>query len=89
MRPEVARFRTKTLDLTLIIRLNWLEKFELRGCTRPPGRQYYLLLSTVVRKDAKKKLNMKEHGFFVKLLSLMAFRLRGLGPPEPPLWLHQ
>ena len=43
----------------MIIRLNWLEKIELRGCAWPPGRQYYLLLillyaCTVVRKDAKR-----------------------------------
>ena len=37
--PEVATFRTKTLNFTLVIRLNWLEKIELRGCTGPPGRQ--------------------------------------------------
>ena len=48
MRPEVAIFRTKTLDFTLIIHLNWLEKSELRGCAGLPGRQYYLLLITVV-----------------------------------------
>ena len=34
---------------TLVIRLNWLEKIELRGCSGPPGCQYYLLLITVVR----------------------------------------
>ena len=30
--PEIATFRTKTLDFTLVIHLNWLEKIELRGC---------------------------------------------------------
>ena len=43
----------------MIIRLNWLEKIELRECAESPGRQYYLLLitvvrCTVVRKDAKR-----------------------------------
>ena len=47
--PEVATFRTKTFDFTLVIRLNWLEKIELRGCAGPPGCQYYLLFITVVR----------------------------------------
>ena len=47
--PEVVTFRTKTLDFTLVIRLNWLEKIELRWCAWPPDRQYYLLLITVVR----------------------------------------
>ena len=42
-------FRIKTLDFTLVIRLDWLEKFELRGCAGPPDRQYYLLLIIVVR----------------------------------------
>ena len=46
---EVATFRTKTFDFTLIIRLNWLEKIELMGCAGPPGCQHYLLLITVVR----------------------------------------
>ena len=32
----------------MVIRLNWLEKIELRGSAGPPGRQYYLLLITVV-----------------------------------------
>ena len=73
MRPEEVTFWTKTLDFTLVIRLNWLEKIELRGCVGPPGCQYCLLLNTVVRKDAKKKLKMKKHGFFVKFLSLVAF----------------
>ena len=47
--PEVATFRTKTLDFTLVIRLNWWEKNELRWCAGPPGRQYYLLFITIVR----------------------------------------
>ena len=38
----------------MVIRLNWLEKIELRRYAGPPGRQYYLLLITVVRKDAKR-----------------------------------
>ena len=42
-------FSTKTLDFTLVIRLNWWEKIELRRCAGPPGRQYYLFLITVVR----------------------------------------
>ena len=88
MRPEETTFWTKTLDFTLVIRLNWLEKIELRGCAGQPGRQNYLLLSTVVRKDGKKKLKMEKHGFFVKFLSLVALRLRGPGPPGPTLWLR-
>ena len=52
--PEIATFRTKILDFTLVIRLNWLEKIELRGCAWPPDRQYYLLLRTAIRKDAKR-----------------------------------
>ena len=41
------------------IRLDWLEKIEIRRCAGPPSRQYYLLLITVgrltvVRKDAKR-----------------------------------
>ena len=87
--PEVATFRTKTLDFTLVIRLNWLEKIELRGCAGPPGRQYYLLLITVVRvycctQRCRKKPKMKKQGFFVKFLSLVAFRLKRPGPPGPP-----
>ena len=34
--PEVVPFRTKTLDFTLVLRLNWLEKIELRGVGRAP-----------------------------------------------------
>ena len=36
--PEVATFRTKTLNFTWVIHLNRLAKIELRG-TRPPDRQ--------------------------------------------------
>ena len=36
------------------MRLNWLEKIQLKGCAGPPARQYYLLLITVARKDAKR-----------------------------------
>ena len=43
----------KTLNFTLVTRLNRLQKLELRGCAGPPGRQYYLLLITVVHKNAK------------------------------------
>ena len=45
----MATVRTKTLNFTLVIHLNWLEEIELRGCAGPPGRQYYLLLIAVVR----------------------------------------
>ena len=45
--PEVATFRTKTLNFTWIIHLNWLSIIELRG----PGASWSLLLLviTVVR----------------------------------------
>ena len=36
MGPEVVTFRTKTLDFTMVIRLNWLEKVKLRGLGRAP-----------------------------------------------------
>ena len=83
--PKVATFRTKTLDFTLVIRLYWLSKMELRGCAGSPGRQYYLLLITVVRvycckQRCWKKLKMKKQGFFVKF-----FWLKGPGPPGHPL----
>ena len=76
--PGLATFRTKIFYFTLVIRLNWLEKIELRGCAGPPGRQYYLFLITVVCMYCctlryKKKLKMKKQGFFVKFLSLVAF----------------
>ena len=87
--PEVVTFRTKTFDFNQVIHLNWLEKIELRECAGPPGRQYNLLLINVVRvycctQKCQKKLKMKKQGFFVKFLSLVAFWLRGPGPPRPP-----
>ena len=45
----MTTFWTKTLDFALVIRLNWLEKIELRGSAVPPGRQYYILLINIVR----------------------------------------
>ena len=91
--PEIATFRTKIVDFTLVIRLNWLKKIELRRYAGPPGRQYYLLLITVVRvycctQRCWKKLKMKKQDFFVKFLSLVVFQLRGPGSPGPLPWLR-
>ena len=36
MRAWDSNFRTKLLDFTLVVRLNWLEKIELRGYAGPP-----------------------------------------------------
>ena len=47
--PKIAIFRTKTLHFILVIRLNWLDKIELRGCAGNSGRQYCLLLIAVLR----------------------------------------
>ena len=80
MRPEVATFRTKTLDFTLVIRWNWLEKIELRGCDGLPGSQYYLLLSTVVRKDAKKTEN-EETRFFCQIFVIGGILIEGARAP--------
>ena len=62
----------------MVLRLNWLEKVGLRGCARPSGRQYYLLLITVVRVyycTAKmlKETENKETRIFVNFLSLVVF----------------
>ena len=57
------------------------------GCAWPPSRQYYLFSITVVRvyccsqKCEKKKTENEQTRFFVKFLSLVAFRLRVPGPP--------
>ena len=64
----MVTFRTKAFDFNPVIRLNWLEKIELRGCARPPSYQYNLLLITVVRwysctQNCKKKLKIKKQGF--------------------------
>ena len=76
--PEVATFRTKTLDFTLVIRLNWLKKIELRGCAGPPGRQYYSLL----RKDAKTnwKWRNKAFAFSLNFCRCWHFNWGGPGP---------
>ena len=63
--------------------LNWLEKIELRRCAEPPGRQYYLLLITVVRKNAKGTEN-EETRLFCQIFVIVAFPLKGPGPPGPP-----
>ena len=65
----------------------------IKGVRRATGRQYYLLLITVVRVHCctqryQKKLKMKKQDFFVKFLSLVAFHLRGPRPSEPPPWLR-
>ena len=88
---EVATFGTKTLDFTLIIRLNWLEKIELMGCAGPPGCQYYLLLITVVRvycctQRCWKKLKMKKQAFLSNFCHWWHFDWGGRGPVWLRLW---
>ena len=84
---EIATFRTKVLDFTLVIRLNWLEKIELWRCAGPPGRQYYLLLITVVRvycctQRCWKKLKMKNR-FFCQIFVIGGISIEGA---RAPLW---
>ena len=75
--PEVATFKTKTLNLTVVVDLNWLAKIELRG----PGHWLsIILLITFVRvyccmRRCYKKLKLKKQGLFVTFLSLVAFQL--------------
>ena len=75
--PEVASLRTKTHDFTLVIRLNWLEKIELKGCAEHLGHQYYLLLITVVRKDAETNWKWRNKAF----LSLDGISIEGARAP--------
>ena len=42
--PELATFRTKTLNFFRVIHLNWLAKFELRGPVPPCQYNSQLLL---------------------------------------------
>ena len=83
---RVATFRTKTLDFTLVIPLNWLEKIEFGGCTGPPGRQYYLLSSillyacTVARKDAKRNWKWRNKAFLWNFV-IGGISIERLGPP--------
>ena len=93
MRLEVATFRTKTLDFTRVVSLNWLEKIELWECTGLPGRQYYLLLSTVVRvyccmQRCQNKLKMKKTRLFCQIFVIGGISIEGPGPPEPAPWLR-
>ena len=88
--PEVATFRTKTLDFTLVIRLNWLEKNELKGCAWPWGRQVYLLLITVVRvycllyAKMLKETENEETMLFCQIFVIGGISIEGIGPPGPP-----
>ena len=45
--PEIATFKTKTLHILRVKRLNWLAKNELRG-TRRPWSPILLISYTVV-----------------------------------------
>ena len=69
-------------------------KYWIKGVRWPSGRQYYLLLITVVRvycctyAKMLKETENEETRFFVKFLSLVAFQLKGPGPPGPPPWLR-
>ena len=71
----------------------------LRVCAQPPGRQYYLLLITVVRvycctrvllyAKMLKETENEETRLFCQIFAMVVFRLRGPGPPGPPPWLPQ
>ena len=83
--PEVATLRTKTLDFNQVIRLNWLEKIELRGRAGPPRRQFYLLLITVVRlycctQDAKRNWKWRNKAFLLNFCNWWHFNWEGPGP---------
>ena len=82
---EVATFRTKSLDFRLVVRLNWLEKIELRGCADLPGRQYYFLLITVVRKDAKRNWKWRNKIFLLNFCHRWYFNWGGPSPLGHPL----
>ena len=58
--PEIAIFKTKTLHFFRVVRLNWLEKTELRGARGTPGLQYCKLVKLSSAKNAKKKLKLKK-----------------------------
>ena len=81
--PETPTFRTKILDFILVIRLNWLKKIELRRYARPPGRQYYLLLITVVRVYAKmlKETENEETRFFCQIFVIGGISIEGSRAP--------
>ena len=64
----------------MVIRLNWLEKIELRGYAGPPGRQYTLLLITVVREDAKRNEN-EETRRFCKIFVIGGILIEGSRAP--------
>ena len=77
--PKVATFRTKTLNFTPVLHLNWLAKIELRGpvpifvnivghycCTR-------VLLHAKKLKETETEETV---GFFVTFLSLVAFLMQ-------------
>ena len=93
MKAEVATFRTKTPDFTLVIRLNWLEKIEIRRCAGPPSSQYYLLLITVVRvycctQRCLKKLKMNKQDFFCQICVIGGILIEwSLAPWTTPLAL--
>ena len=75
--PEVATFRTKTLNFTRVIHLNWLEKIELEWARA--SWSSILLVITIVRvyrctqKSLKETETEETIGFFGKFLSLVAF----------------
>ena len=69
--PKVATFRTKTLNFSRVIHLNWLAKFDLRG-PGPSGRQgkYYSVvhvywLYAKMLKESEKTLGLVVLFFFI------------------------
>ena len=83
--PDVATFRTKNLNFTQVIHVNWLSKLNWGG----PGLLVVnLLLIAVVHVycctlRCQKKL--KNIDFFVAFLSLVLFQLEGGPAPRVPL----
>ena len=82
----MATFGTKTLDFTMVIRLNWLETIDLRGCAGPPGRQYYLLLITVEK--MLKETETEKTRLFCQNFVIGGISIEGARDPWATSWLR-
>ena len=87
---EVATFRTKTFDFTLIIRLNWLEKIELMGCAGPPGILFivnYRCTRILLYAKMLKGTENEETRLFWQIFIIGGIFIEAAGPPGPA-WLR-
>ena len=89
---EVATFRTKALDFTLVIRLNWSEKINLGGAPGPLVVNiiycYYCCTRVLLYAKVLKKLKINKQDFFCQIFVIGGISIEGARATWATPWLR-